>query len=88
MNMRPDDFPGTKPWGLCPQTPGIYRIFRQNVCSRLGRQAPPRHSGRWVGARVASLRCPILRPGVASINRVARRQELLENILPKLPPVR
>jgi hypothetical protein len=29
----------------------------------LGRLTPPRHSGRWVGARVASLRCLILRPG-------------------------
>ena len=34
----------------------------------LGRLAPPRHSGRWVGAQVASLRCPILRPGEVSIN--------------------
>jgi len=29
----------------------------------LGRLTPPRHSGRWVGAPVASLRCRILRPG-------------------------
>ena len=41
----------------------------------LGRLAPPRHSGRWVGARVASLRCPILRPGEASINRKMRRKK-------------
>jgi len=33
----------------------------------LGRLAPPRRSGRWVGARVASLRSPILRPGKSSI---------------------
>jgi hypothetical protein len=39
----------------------------------LGRLAPPRHSGRWVGARVASLRSPILRPGEVSISRFARR---------------
>jgi len=37
----------------------------------LGRLAPPRHSGRWVGAPVASLRCRTLRPGEVSINRAA-----------------
>jgi hypothetical protein len=78
MKMPPLDFPGAKPnrkkafftWGRCPQTPGIYRVFRQNDCSIMGRLAPPRHSGRWVGARVASLRSPILRPGAASINQI------------------
>jgi hypothetical protein len=54
----------------------------------LGRLAPPCHSGRWIGARVASLRCPILRPGGASINRVTRREKILEKLLPTLPPVR
>jgi hypothetical protein len=52
MNMRPYGFPGRKPnrkkaffsWGRCPQTPGIYRVFRQNGCSLLGRLAPPRHA--------------------------------------------
>ena len=33
------------------------------------RLAPPRHSGPWVGAPVASLRCRTLRPGEVSINR-------------------
>jgi hypothetical protein len=43
-----------------------------------GRLAPPRHSGRWVGAPVASLRCRIFRPGHASINsRPLRRQRNL-----------
>jgi hypothetical protein len=37
----------------------------------LGRLAPPRHSGRWVGAPVASLRCRIFRPGEFSIRSVA-----------------
>ena len=41
----------------------------------LGRLAPPRHSGRWVGAPVASLRCRILRPGEVSINRVRHREK-------------
>jgi hypothetical protein len=40
-------------WDLSP--------FSQNVAKR--RLAPPRHSGRWVVAPVASLRCRILRPG-------------------------
>lgn len=31
---------------------------------------PPRHSGSWVGAPVESLRCHIVRPGKARINRV------------------
>jgi len=52
MNLRPDHLPGTKSnrkrafftWGLRPQTPGIYRVFRQNGGSLLGRLAPPRHS--------------------------------------------
>jgi hypothetical protein len=87
MNMRPYGFPGRKPnrkkaffsWGRCPQTPGIYRIFRQNGCSLLGRLAPPRHSGRWVGARVASLRSLILRPGKVSVNRVGRRRKIQLN---------
>jgi hypothetical protein len=46
----------------------------------LGRLAPPRHSGRWVGARVASLRSPILRPGKASINHIELH---CEKTLPK-----
>ena len=55
----------------------------------LGRLAPPRHSGRRVGARVASLRSPILRPGEASINRVGRRMMTQrKKLLPKVSPVR
>ena len=55
----------------------------------LGRLAPPRHSGRWVGARGASLRSPILRPGEVSINRVARQMTTqLEKLLQKVSPVR
>ena len=42
----------------------------------LGRLAPPRHSGRWVGAPVASLRCRILRPGGASINHAAEPEKI------------
>ncbi len=82
MNLRRFDFPWSKikseegflTWGRCPQTPGIYRLPARMAVS-LGRLAPPRHSGRWVGARVASLRCPILRPGEASINREMRRKK-------------
>ena len=49
------------PWDLSP-------------CARMadwlvGRlRAAPSHSGRWVGAPVASLRCRILRPGEVSIS--------------------
>src|SRR3954470_16939708 len=34
--------------------------------------AAPHHSGRWVGAPVASLRSRILRPGEESLSRVRR----------------
>ena len=95
MNGRAYGFPERKrnrkkaffSWGRCPQTPGIYRVFRQNGCSLLGRLAPPRHSGRWVGARVASLRCPILRPGEVSINRVgtSERRHSIKRKLRKVP---
>jgi hypothetical protein len=33
------------------------------ILSSLRRPEPPRHSGRWIGAQVASLRCRTLRPG-------------------------
>jgi hypothetical protein len=42
-----------------------FTAFSPEWLGSLGRLAPPRHSGRWVGARVASLRSPILRPGEA-----------------------
>jgi hypothetical protein len=60
------------PWDLPP--------YRQNGCSRWGGWRRPAHSGRWVGAPVASLRCRILRPGEVSINRVKRseKKKLLE----------
>lgn len=35
-------------------------LLRQNVMRAQGRFCHPCHSGRWVDARVASLRCPIL----------------------------
>ena len=55
----------------------------------LGRLTPPRHSGRWVGAPVASLRCRILRPGEVSIKRVACQMTTqLKKLLPKVSPVR
>ena len=47
----------------------------------LGRLPPPRHSGRWVGARVASLRCLILRPGEVSINPLGASKEGTKKIL-------
>ena len=41
-----------------------------------GQLTPPRHSGCWVGAPVASLRCRTLRPGEISINRAARDEKI------------
>jgi hypothetical protein len=64
-------------WGLCPHTPGIYR-FTARIAGLVGAAgaAPPcwcalPHSGRWIGAPVASLRCRILRPGPTSIGPYA-----------------
>jgi len=50
------------------------------VCflGRLGRPATLRalpHSGRWIGARVASLRCLILRPGEAQYKSGCAKKE-------------
>jgi len=57
------------------------------LCS-LGRLAPPRHSGRWVGAPVASLRCRTLRPGEISILGAAASQTVpLQKSLPERLPV-
>ena len=61
--------------GLCPRAPGIYR-FRARMWLALGRLAPPPHSGRWVGAPVASLRCRTLRPGEPSITNPSARESL------------
>ena len=95
MNLRPYDFPVAKPNrkkaffdGDSVPKPLGFSAFPPEWLFFLGRLAPPRHSGRWVGARVASLRCPILHPGGASINRVVRRKKTLEKLLPKLAPVR
>ena len=82
MNLRPYDFPGAKPnrkkaflLGDAVPKPLGFTAFPPEWRLSLGRLAPPRHSGRWVGARVASLRCLILRPGEVSINRAARRKK-------------
>ena len=73
MNMRPNDLPDRKGAPLIgdsvPKPLGFSAIPPEWLLS-LGRLTPPRHSGRWVGARVASLRGPILRPGKASINHI------------------
>ncbi len=79
MNRRPSDLPGAKPnrkkaflvGDAVPKPLGFTALPPEWLFS-LGRLAPPRHSGRRVGARVASLRCLILRPGEVSINRAAR----------------
>ena len=55
--------------GTLSPNPWDLPLSRQNGGFRWGGLLPPRHSGRWVGARVASLRSPILRPGVFSIKR-------------------
>jgi len=62
---------GIGPWGLCPQTPEVYRLFlrgsatgigfrtaKRNEKERYRMASPPRKPA---GARVAPQRCPILR---------------------------
>ena len=51
--------------GRCPRAPGIYRFPARMAAEAAA--SPPTHSGPWVGALVASLRCHILRPGADSI---------------------
>jgi hypothetical protein len=56
------------PWDLS--------LLRQNGCLACGAAgAAPSHSGRWVGAPVASLRCRIFRPGRLSISRATTLSE-------------
>src|ERR1019366_6639272 len=94
MKIRPYDLREQKPFdkrlflvgGAVPQPPWVSPFSPQEWFFFWGGLAPPRHSGRWVGARVASLRSPILRPGEVSINRVGRRRKIqLEKLLPKVP---
>jgi hypothetical protein len=71
MKMRPYDSPNRKEAFLVGDAvpkPLGFSAFPPEWLFFLGRLVPPRHSGRWLGARVASLRSPILRPGKASIN--------------------
>ena len=50
-------------WGLRPQSPRIYRLPARMEERRERGSLAPFHPGPEVGAQVASLRCPILRPG-------------------------
>ena len=52
--------------GLCPRAPGIYRFPARMAAGRGGLRRPPFRP--WIGALVASPRCRILRPGLASIS--------------------
>ena len=96
MNMWPYDFPGPKPnrkkaflLGDAVPKPLGFTAFPPEWLICLGRLTPPRHSGRWVGARVASLRRPILRPGEVSINQVVAPKKIqMEKSLPDRSPMR
>ena len=62
--------------GTPSPVPRGFTAFPPEWLFSLGRLAPPRHSGRWVGAPVASLRCRILRPGGASINQADETRKI------------
>ena len=57
---------GRLDWGPCPQTPRIYRIVLSQANAQ-NRRGEPRSPSAWsspgVGAQVASLQSPTLRPG-------------------------
>ena len=74
MKLQPYDFPEAKPNrmkaffdGDSVPKPLGFSAFSPEWLLSLGRLAPPRHSGRWVGAPVASLRCRTLRPDSSNI---------------------
>src|ERR1039457_6043305 len=78
MKMRPYDSPNRKEAFLVGDAvpkPLGFSAFPPEWLFFLGRLVPPRHSGRWLGARVASQRSPILRPGQASINYIGLHAE-------------
>src|ERR1700733_14526451 len=67
--------------GLCPRAPGIYRFPPEWLPSGAACAAPPFRTR--IGALVASPRCHILRPGLASINplRAGLRKMLAETAI-------
>jgi hypothetical protein len=67
--------------GFAPATPGFSAFLPP--LAELGRRAPPASSGLGpgIGARVASLRCPILRPVSISLRQLRRRRD--RNLLRK-----
>src|ERR1022692_3683168 len=78
MKMRPYDSPNRKEAflvGAAAPKPLGFSAFPPEWLFFLGRLVPPRHSGRWLGARVACLRSPILRPGKANINYIGLHAE-------------
>jgi hypothetical protein len=75
--------------GTLSPCPWDLSLSRQNGWLLGGGWRRPAIPAPGVDARVASLRCPILRPGEVSINRAARRRDPnRKNFLPELPPVR
>jgi hypothetical protein len=74
-------------WGSAPN-PGIYRFAARMDCEERGRRRP-RPFRPLIGAQVASLRCPILRSGLASVNQPAsQRTETYRKNLPAQAPAR
>jgi hypothetical protein len=65
--------------GLCPRAPGIYRFGPEWHQSLEGDREVALPFQRLAGARVASLRCPILRPGTDQYTSV---DFILEKALP------
>ena len=55
--------------GALPPSPRDFAALPPEwLCKGRRRWPISRHSGRWVGAQVASLRCLILRPGIPMVD--------------------
>jgi hypothetical protein len=66
---------GRRRIGLCNNFKWIYRIPAKPGNAEGRRPAAFPGLGTWVGARVASPRCPILRPGWSSVPRTTARRQ-------------
>ena len=89
MTFRPPGPPRPNPIGTEASLDGDsvpkplgFTAFAPEWLFSLGRPSPPRHSGPWAGAPVASLRCRILRPGEVSILRaiLAKMTSMQKNL--------
>jgi len=68
-------------WGLCPQSPGIYRFMDQSMRrgNGRGRNTRPHAPVTCCGARVASQQSPILRASIDSLSHNITKRPIKAN---------